>query len=462
MRTLDEAIKWLNNSVGKQYDFDGAYGYQCYDYANAYFNYTTGLRLSGMYAKNIHTDNASVLNNIATVHENTPNFLPLPGDIVIFNGRYGGGCGHVAIVTQATLNSFEVIEQNWQGGGYVNGRPGWETATRRWHQYDNPMWFIRLNYAGKKSIKNVLPSKQPNPKKLKIALVPGHGYADPGATGNGTNERDFIRKNIVPNVAKYLRTAGHDVYLYGGSNMSQDMYQDTAYGQRLGNKKDYGLYWLKHNQNPDVVVEFHLDWSGGGASGGHVIISNKFNADTIDNGIQSVIKSNLGQIRGVTPRNDLLNVNVSAELNVNYRLAELGFITNKSDMDYIKRNIDKYCREIAGAIHGKPIGGTLAGKTQVNRISWGLSGTFYPDRAIKVRRQAGLNGEVVDQASWLYSKDDWVKFDQVIKKDGYWWIRFKYQAPGASKAYFYCAVCKITDKEEKIKNEKYWGNIKWL
>lgn len=461
MRTQSEAMKWLNNSVGKQFDFDGAYGYQCYDYANAYFNYMTGLRLSGMYAKNIHTDNASILKNIATVYENTPNFLPVAGDIVIFNGRYGGGCGHVAVVTKATLNSFEVIEQNWQGGGYVNGRPGWETATRRWHNYDNPMWFIRLNYAGKKSIKNVLPSKQPNPKKLKVALVPGHGYADPGAVGNGTNERDFIRKNIVPNVAKYLRSAGHDVYLYGGSKMVQDMYQDTAYGQRLGNKKDYGLYWLKRNQNPDVVVEFHLDAAGESASGGHVIISNKFNADTIDTGIQSVIKSNLGQIRGVTPRNDLLNVNVSAELNVNYRLAELGFITNKNDMDYIKKNTDKYCRDIAGAIHGKPIGGTLAGKSQVNRISWGLKGTFYPDRAIKVRRQPGLKGEVVDQASWLYNKDDWVKFDQVIKKDKYWWIRFKYQAPGSSKSYFYCAVCPITDKAEKIKNEKYWGSIKW-
>ncbi|WP_243616724.1 CHAP domain-containing protein, partial [Staphylococcus agnetis] len=109
-------------------------GYQCYDYANSYFNYMTGFRLSGMYAKDIPTDNASLLRDIATVYENTPNFLPLPGDIAIFNGRYGAGSGHVAVVTKATLNSFEVIEQNWQGGGYVNGRPGWESATRRWHQ----------------------------------------------------------------------------------------------------------------------------------------------------------------------------------------------------------------------------------------------------------------------------------------------------------------------------------------
>lgn len=68
-------------------------------------------------------------------------------------------------------------------------------------------------------------------------IVAGHGYNDPGAVGNGTNERDFIRKNITPQIAKYLRQAGHEVALYGGSKQSQDMYQDTAYGVRVGNKK---------------------------------------------------------------------------------------------------------------------------------------------------------------------------------------------------------------------------------
>ncbi|MEW7487563.1 N-acetylmuramoyl-L-alanine amidase, partial [Staphylococcus aureus] len=71
--------------------------------------------------------------------------------------------------------------------------------------------------------------------------------------------------------------------------------------------------------------------------------------DTIDKSIQDVIKNNLGQIRGVTPRNDLLNVNVSAEININYRLSELGFITNKKDMDWIKKNYDLYSKLIAGA-----------------------------------------------------------------------------------------------------------------
>ena len=36
------------------------------------------------------------------------------------------------------------------------------------------------------------------------------------------------------------------------------MYQDTAYGQRVGNHKDYGLYWVKSQGYDDTVVEFHL------------------------------------------------------------------------------------------------------------------------------------------------------------------------------------------------------------
>ncbi|NBL48040.1 amidase, partial [Streptococcus equi] len=164
-----------------------------------------------------------------------------------------------------------------------------------------------------------------------------------------------------PKIADYLRKTGHEVALYGGSKQSQDMYQDTAYGVRVGNKRDYGMYWV-NKQNYDLIVEFHLDAAGASASGGHVIISSAFSPDEIDKDLQEVIKNNLGQIRGITKRSDLLHANVSAEINMNYRLAELGFITNKEDMDWIKKNSDKYAKLIAGAIHGKPIGGVVASK----------------------------------------------------------------------------------------------------
>lgn len=99
------------------------------------------------------------------------------------------------------------------------------------------------------------------------------------------------------------------------------------------------------------------------------------------------------------------------------------------------------------------------------KTKWDWAGTYYPqptnDKGIKVRKSPSASGTLVDKNSWLYSKDDWVNFDQIIKSDGYWWIRFKYVQPGSSKDYFYCAVCRITDPQEKIKNEKYWGTITW-
>ncbi len=339
LMTKNQAEKWFDNSLGKQFNPDGWYGFQCYDYANMFFMLATGERLQGLYAYNIPFDNKAKIEKYGQIIKNYDSFLPQKLDIVVFPSKYGGGAGHVEIVESANLNTFTSFGQNWNGKGWTNGvaQPGWgpETVTRHVHYYDNPMYFIRLNFpnnlsVGNKAkgiIKQATTKKEAVIKPKKIMLVAGHGYNDPGAVGNGTNERDFIRKYITPNIAKYLRHAGHEVALYGGSSQSQDMYQDTAYGVNVGNKKDYGLYWVK-SQGYDIVLEIHLDAAGESASGGHVIISSQFNADTIDKSIQDVIKNNLGQIRGVTPRNDLLNVNVSAEININYRLSELGFITS--------------------------------------------------------------------------------------------------------------------------------------
>ena len=36
LMTKAQAEKWLDNSEGKQYNPDLSYGFQCYDYANAF------------------------------------------------------------------------------------------------------------------------------------------------------------------------------------------------------------------------------------------------------------------------------------------------------------------------------------------------------------------------------------------------------------------------------------------
>ncbi|MCO4330311.1 SH3 domain-containing protein [Staphylococcus hyicus] len=146
--TKQEFVNWLKQSEGKQYDMDGWYGFQCFDYANAGWQQLYGYNLSGAGAKDI-----PFVNNFtgkAKIIQNTPEFIAEPGDMVVFNNKYGGGYGHVAWVISADINNITVLEQNWLGGGWTNGPEqggtGWEKVTKRTHSYDFPMWFIRPNF----------------------------------------------------------------------------------------------------------------------------------------------------------------------------------------------------------------------------------------------------------------------------------------------------------------------------
>lgn len=454
-KTKAQAYAYMSKLKGYWWDFDGAFGAQCFDLANMYWNYLTGGRLAGYYAKDIPFKNN--FNGLATVYENTPSFLPQKGDICVLHSGYGGGAGHVFIVWSANLNTLVGLDQNWYGGAQ-NNPP--EVAQLVTHIYDNPMYFIRPHYKAKASVVSKAKDKisKPSTSKAtgkKILIVSGHGYNDPGAVGNGTNERDFIRKYIAPNVQKYLKQAGHTVDLYGGSKQNQNLYTDTAYGERIGDNKNYGMYWV-HNQKYDVVVELHLDAASASATGGHVIISNHWPADKIDKDINNCLKATVGTIRGIDPRNDLLNANVAGRLGTNYRLVEMGFITNKKDMNYLKKNYDKFSKELAGAINGKPIGGTSAGSKKAKQTKWNWKGRFTPNTAINVRTSPSLKGKVVSNNVTSFTKVKIIKFNFIVKADGYWWI--SYTSKGKT---YYSAVCKITDKKERIKKEKYWGKLKW-
>lgn len=370
-KTQKQAIAYANSQIGRWIDFDGWYAYQCFDSANDYWYYLFGHGLQGDSAVDIPTNakNKEYFKTEAKVYHNTPSFLAKGGDVVVFPDTFGEGHGHVAVVLSATLNTITVVEQNWDGNGWdgvkAQGGTGTEPATKRTHYYDPNMIFIRPKFAKSKITAKVTKTVKETAKKvskvtkssnkMNILLVAGHGKGymsnDSGAVGNGTNERDFIRKNIVPNVAKYLKDAGHTVSYYGGSSMNQDLYQDTAYGYNIGNTSKYGMYWVA-KQKYDAIIEFHLDAASPAASGGHVIIGTGLAADKIDKGIQAAIVKHVGQIRPIDPRDNLLNVNVAKQLNLNYRLVELGFITSKKDMDKIKKDLQAYTKDIAQAISG--------------------------------------------------------------------------------------------------------------
>ncbi|MGD6772445.1 N-acetylmuramoyl-L-alanine amidase [Staphylococcus simulans] len=349
-KTQNQINNIVNGYLGKYIDFDGYYAYQCMDLAVAYvYDLTDGAtRMWGNAKdapKNSFPKGWKVIRNEAST-------VPKKGWIAVWTTGIYSTYGHIGIVYNGgNTSQLQVLEQNYDG---LANSP----AKLRWDNYAGLTHFIipptngSTNPTGS-GVKTGVSAKTPL-KKRKIMLVAGHGYNDPGAVANGTNERDFIRNNVIKRVKSYLEKEGHEVALYGGNPQSQDMYQDTAFGQNKGNYKDYGLYWVQ-SQGYEIVVEFHLDAAGSSASGGHTIIPYGTKADSIDNNIQNAIHKHVGTIRGITGRANLLNCNVAKQIGINYRLVELGFITNNNDMNNIKNNLDAYCKDIAEAINGGAI-----------------------------------------------------------------------------------------------------------
>lgn len=164
--TKQQAIDFIKKLEGRGWDYDGAYGWQCFDLANVYWAKLFGHGLKGAGAADI--PNVNNFTNEAHVYNNTQSFLAKPGDVVVFPRTFGGGYGHVAIVISATLNAITVIEQNWVGGGLSKT----EVATRRTHNYEFPMWFIRPFYKKANITKSVqsptVTKKKTTPKKRKM------------------------------------------------------------------------------------------------------------------------------------------------------------------------------------------------------------------------------------------------------------------------------------------------------
>jgi hypothetical protein len=112
--------QFIDSQIGKQIDYDGAFGFQCVDWARYYIaNYwqkpQSGLVVgakdffeqfplgTGDWAERITND------------VNDPNCIPLPGDMVVFGGTSFNQYGHVSICYSANSNDFVSADQNWAG-----------------------------------------------------------------------------------------------------------------------------------------------------------------------------------------------------------------------------------------------------------------------------------------------------------------------------------------------------------
>lgn len=135
--TIEE---FINKYLGKQveyHSYDPTARYQCVDLVNFFWNSNGLTTVIGTNAKDFPT---KVNKDQFEVIKNTPDFIPIAGDIAVWNGRVGGGAGHVAIVrdNKANKNTFNSVDQNWSKK---------ELVTLETHNYNNVSYFIRAKEA---------------------------------------------------------------------------------------------------------------------------------------------------------------------------------------------------------------------------------------------------------------------------------------------------------------------------
>ena len=108
--------KWLNRYC----DFDQKWSSQCMDLMRQFIQYSIKKPAysipASTYAKDAFKRFPDAGNRDYLKIKNSPTNSPISGDIIFWNGFVAGitgVAGHVAIVTKADVNQFEVFNQNW-------------------------------------------------------------------------------------------------------------------------------------------------------------------------------------------------------------------------------------------------------------------------------------------------------------------------------------------------------------
>lgn len=270
----------------------------------------------------------------------------------------------------------------------------------------------------------------------KLYIICGHGAGDPGACAGGQTEEERVR--ALASVIK--QRGGSDVEVL---DTSRNWYADG------------GINSLSLPKGA-MLLELHRDSATGSARGAHVIIYGGFEADDFDKALAAKLSAILpGRSQTIVKRNDLANPKRAANRGINYRLAEVGFISNAED-----RNIfDTRITEIADAIleaagisvlatspqpsapapqpAAKP--STSSASSSAEKTGTGFGGKYRCQvNGLRVRTEPSLKGEVVasyDKGQTV-TLDDWYKI-----ADGWVWGRYTGAQSGQKR---YVAVGKPT------------------
>jgi hypothetical protein len=165
----------------------------------------------------------------------------------------------------------------------------------------------------------------------KLYVIAGHGAGDSGATGGGQTEAERVRY-----LATRLKALGGDSVEV--LDTSRNWYADGG---------------INSLQLPSgsMLIELHRDSATSAtARGAHVIIKDGYNADDFDTKLAANLAAILpGRSSTIVKRSDLANVNRAAKRGINYRLAEVGFISSAQDREIFDSRTDEIAKAILSA-----------------------------------------------------------------------------------------------------------------
>jgi len=143
--------QFKQENIGEKIDLDGfpkGAIYQCWDLGQKAFNelweldYWLFCKWSGG-VKDIWEYRSEMFDlDDWEFEQNEYHTIPQQKDIVIFDGRFGGGYGHIGIVESANINTLTILEQN-AGQGDGDGKDGDETRVSTYPNYRGVYGFIR-------------------------------------------------------------------------------------------------------------------------------------------------------------------------------------------------------------------------------------------------------------------------------------------------------------------------------
>ncbi|MCH4983990.1 LysM peptidoglycan-binding domain-containing protein [Macrococcoides goetzii] len=141
LKTKEEMLAFANASVGHYFDYDGAFKFQCFDWANAYWHQMFKHGFTGMQAANIPQNNMAQLLKEGKVYKFGGDIKMEEGDLPIWDWDPNSteDFGHVAVAIKVGTTGMTVVEQNVDG---TASKP----VNIRTCNFNGVAWFIRPNF----------------------------------------------------------------------------------------------------------------------------------------------------------------------------------------------------------------------------------------------------------------------------------------------------------------------------